>query len=487
VQFGSATFLLFLGLVFIGYWNLSRRNQNILLVAASYTFYGWWDYRFTFLMLFSTVVDFLCSLAIAHATEDRRKRFFLAVSITSNLGLLGFFKYFNFFQDSLLACLSYFGWELHPMMISIILPVGISFYTFQTMSYTIDVYRSELSPTRSFVDYLAYVSFFPQLVAGPIERGKQLLPQFQEKRSFSREIAVDGCELILWGLFKKLAVASNLALIADGLFGSLETGTGPLFWIATVAFAFQIYCDFSAYSDIAIGTAKLFGIRLMRNFAYPYFAQSLSEFWRRWHISLSTWFRDYVYIPMGGGRVSYGHRLFNVLFVFMLSGLWHGASWNFIIWGFIHGAVLVLESALSKTKPLGIDTSPAGTRLFPSSKVVWNIARTFLVTLIAWVFFRITSFSDAIYVLHKMFFDWQSLSSVIHDLRGRDLRDYLLHGTIALAVMCVVEWLTRSYSHPFGRITEWSRAARWAVFTFVIWSTLYLMPSVVGEFIYFQF
>ena len=338
--------------MFLLYWLRPQQKwQNSILVLASYFFYGWWDYRFCLLMLLSSLVDYFIGIAV-HATDDRRiQRRYLILSLISNLGLLGYFKYYNFFSDSLVSLLNQFGWSVHPVIAEVILPVGISFYTFQTLSYTIDIYRGKLEPTRNLIDYLAFVSFFPQLVAGPIERATNLLPQFTVKREFSRSEASEGGRQILWGFFKKLVIADRMAVGVDAVYDNLADASGVSLLLATIFFAFQIYCDFSAYSDIAIGTAKMFRINLMRNFAYPYFSQSVTEFWRRWHISLSTWFRDYVFIPLGGSRCWAPRVCFNLMVTFVLSGLWHGADWKFIVWGAINGAALVVEKVLMVQRP----------------------------------------------------------------------------------------------------------------------------------------
>ena len=332
--FSTITFFLFLGLVWSGYWAIGRRRpQNVLLILASYAFYSWWDYLFCALMLASSVVDYAAGLGLARTTRPAGRRAWLGMSLAVNLGMLGFFKYFNFFADSLREAAAMVGVQLDPITLSVVLPVGISFYTFQTLGYTIDVYRGRAQACRDAVDYFAYVSFFPQLVAGPIERATNLLGQFAKPRHLTRDHAVDGCRQILWGLTKKMLLADNLAPIVELAYQNPSGTSGPLLLFGTVCFAFQIYCDFSGYTDIARGTARLFGFELMRNFACPYFSRNVGEFWRRWHISLSTWFRDYVYIPLGGNHARRGRRAFNVMVTFCLSGLWHGASWNFVVWG----------------------------------------------------------------------------------------------------------------------------------------------------------
>ena len=333
--FNSLDFAIFLPIVFLLYWFVFKnlRAQNVLIVVASYVFYGWWDWRFLFLIAFSTLVDYLVGISLEREGSPQKRKGLLWISILVNLGFLGFFKYYNFFLDNFIASFSFFGMEIQANSLNIILPVGISFYTFQTLSYSIDVYRRKLPATKDFVAFSAFVSFFPQLVAGPIERASNLLPQFQKKRSFDYRLAVDGVRQILWGLFKKIVIADNCALYANEIFNNSAEYNGSTLFFGALFFAFQIYGDFSGYSDIAIGTSRLFGFNLMRNFAFPYFSRDIAEFWRRWHISLSTWFRDYLYIPLGGSKGSKSNQIRNVFIIFIVSGFWHGANWTFIVWG----------------------------------------------------------------------------------------------------------------------------------------------------------
>ena len=341
--FNSIDFAIFLPIVFLLYWFVAQKHlrlQNALVVLASYVFYGWWDYRFLSLICFSTVVDFAVGLYLKKTTQISKRKLALWLSIFVNIGLLGFFKYYNFFVDNFVTAFSFFGRSIPTGSLDIILPVGISFYTFQTLSYTIDVYRKKLDPTKDFIAFAAFVSFFPQLVAGPIERATNLLPQFYKKREFEYGKAVDGMRQILWGLFKKIVIADNCALYVNIIFDDHTQHSGSTLLLGAVLFAFQIYGDFSGYSDIAIGTSRLFGFNLKQNFAFPYFSRDIAEFWRRWHISLSTWFRDYVYIPLGGSRGSHGNTIRNVFVIFLVSGFWHGANWTFIVWGLIKRIVL---------------------------------------------------------------------------------------------------------------------------------------------------
>jgi D-alanyl-lipoteichoic acid acyltransferase DltB (MBOAT superfamily) len=307
--FNSLDFAIFLPVVFLLYWFVFQKKikaQNALVALASYVFYGWWDWRFLSLIIFSSVIDYFIGLQLENIKKDRYRSLLLWTSIFVNLGLLGFFKYFNFFIDNFLDAFSFFGYQIPNTSLNIILPVGISFYTFQTLSYTIDVYRKQLKPTKDFVAFTAFVSFFPQLVAGPIERASNLLPQFYKKRKFDYSIAVDGMRQILWGLFKKIVIADNCAKYANEIFNNSGNYSGTTLLLGALFFTFQIYGDFSGYSDIAIGTSRLFGFKLMKNFAFPYFSRDIAEFWRRWHISLSSWFRDYLYIPLGGSRGGHG-------------------------------------------------------------------------------------------------------------------------------------------------------------------------------------
>ena len=340
--FNSIEFAIFLPIVFILYWFVTNRNlkiQNILLVCASYLFYGWWDWRFLSLIFFSSIVDYLVGIGLSKTEKTGKRKFLLLISIFVNLGFLGVFKYFNFFAENFAQAFTLFGSSIEPNRLNIILPVGISFYTFQTLSYSIDVYKKKLQPTKDIVAFFAFVSFFPQLVAGPIERATNLLPQFYKKREFSYDKATDGMRQILWGLFKKMVIADNCARLVNDIFDNFETFSGSTLLFGIVLFAFQIYGDFSGYSDIAIGTSRLFGFNLKRNFAFPYFSRDIAEFWRRWHISLSTWFRDYVYIPLGGSRGGKFSQVRNIFIIFIVSGFWHGANWTFIVWGALNAYI----------------------------------------------------------------------------------------------------------------------------------------------------
>ena len=489
MTFTSLTFLIFFSLVFLLYWGLNeRRSQNMLLLAASYLFYGWWDWRFCGLILFSSLVDYFGAIRVDQSQTKARAKFWLLVSVVINLSLLGYFKYANFFLDSFYQIMGSFGWS-DSGLLKIILPVGISFYTFQTISYTIDVYRKKIKPTRSLPDYLVYVSFFPQLVAGPIERGAHLLPQFLNKRRFDPKLASDGMRQILWGCAQKIVIADNLGpRIVSPVYADLSASSGPLIIIATVCFAFQIYCDFAAYSNIAIGVSKLLGFDLMKNFAYPYFSQSVDEFWRRWHISLSTWFRDYLYIPLGGNRCGRSRYAFNVLFTFGVSGLWHGAAWTFVVWGLLNGlgvlpGILKSENSANKSAPGAL---PGGSNLLPSFGVIWRILFTFSFICLTWVFFRANSLTDALAGLAQIpkgIFNPSLWQDALVFLRSDD-------GLTAVLMLCVFvgfEWIARSHDHALQCLKTLPTSMRWGCY-FLIWLlTLIFFPMQPSEFIYFQF
>lgn len=484
MTFTSLTFIVFLALMFATYWGIRRRrSQNALLVLGSYFFYGWWDYRFCALILLSSLVDFGLGAALGQTQSAARRRWLLATSLLVNLGALAFFKYFGFFAESLAELAALIGWRVGRFELAVALPVGISFYTFQTLSYTIDVYRRKLSPTRQIIDYLAYVSFFPQLVAGPIERGQRFLPQFLEPRVFDPALAKDGCRQILWGFFKKMVLADGLALIVAPLYADPSGSSGAELALATVCFGFQIYLDFSAYSDIAIGTGRLFGFRLMRNFAYPYFARSVGEFWRRWHISLSTWFRDYLYIPLGGSRVGRSRRIFNVLTTFVVSGLWHGASWNFVIWGAIHGLAMIPSILSASGERLGMTDVPGGEAFIPRASSLFRMGRTFLLVSLAWVFFRAPTLPEALTILQRIGLD--TLNGAALEALGVLLWNKKRILTI-LALFMLIEWLQRRHDHPL-HVTTQSAAVRWILYTALFWGTLLFAAPQGGQFIYFQF
>ncbi|GGG53034.1 MBOAT family O-acyltransferase [Bizionia arctica] len=476
--FNSLDFAIFLPIVFILYWfvlNKQLKYQNALVVVASYVFYGWWDWRFLSLILFSTLVDYAIGLALSKQQNSRKRKVLLWISIIVNLGFLGFFKYYNFFIDNFVKAFSFFGQDIQPNTLNIILPVGISFYTFQTLSYTIDVYKKQLEPTKDFISFAAFVSFFPQLVAGPIERASHLLPQFYVKRQFNYNKAVDGLRQILWGLFKKVVIADNCANFANTIFDGYESYSGSTLALGAVFFAFQIYGDFSGYSDIAIGTSRLFGFDLKQNFATPYFSRDIAEFWRRWHISLSTWFRDYVYIPLGGSRGSKGNQIRNVFIIFIVSGFWHGANWTFIIWGALNAMYFLPLLLRGKNK---INTNVvAENSMLPSVKEFLQMGVTFGLTVIAWVFFRAENVSMALDFLSRMF---NMSLFTIPQIRPTSLLLFLI-------IFIAIEWAGRTYVFAIERLWfKYPKPIRLFIY-YVLVMLIFLYGGKTQEFIYFQF
>lgn len=394
--FNSINFAVFLPIVFVLYWfvtNKSLKLQNILLLFSSYFFYACWDWRFLFLLVFSTLLDYYTGIKMYEAKSQKSKKFWFWLSVAVNLGFLGVFKYYNFFASSFANVISGFGFSISPLFLKVILPVGISFYTFHGLSYVIDIYKDRIKPERNFVDYSVFVSFFPLLVAGPIERATHLLPQIKKERNFDYSNAVDGLKQILWGLFKKVVIADQCAEYANIIFNNSGEYSGSTLLVGAIFFTFQIYGDFSGYSDIAIGTARLFGIDLLRNFTFPYFSRDIAEFWRRWHISLSTWFRDYLYIPLGGSKGGNWMKVRNVFIIFLVSGFWHGANWTFIVWGFLN-ALFILPSIIFNTNRTNLDIVAQG-KYFPTLKELVSMFFTFSLTVFAWVFFRAENLSHA--------------------------------------------------------------------------------------------
>lgn len=480
--FNSIEFLLFLPLVFIVYWRIitkSLKLQNLFVTGASYVFYGWWDWRFLSLIIFSTSVDYLIGRALELNENKLKRKLLLWTSITVNIGLLGVFKYFNFFLDSLYDVIPGLQVVLGFNTLNIILPVGISFYTFQTLSYTIDVYKRKMEPTHDFIAFAAFVSFFPQLVAGPIERAKNLLSQFQQKRTFVYEHATDGMRQILWGFFKKIVIADNSAVIANALFADSADYSGSTLFFGALFFAFQIYGDFSGYSDIAIGTSRLFGFNLMRNFAYPYFSRDIAEFWRRWHISLSTWFRDYLYIPLGGSRGGTGMKIRNTFIIFLVSGFWHGANWTFIIWGALN-ALYFLPLLLTNKNRSHMGTVAEG-RFFPSVKELFQMGTTFSLTVLAWVFFRAENVGHAFAYLGRIF------SSSMITIPSFPDSQKALTVLILILLFLFVEWLGRDQEYAIANLNiRLPKFLRYAVYYSII-VVIFWYGGHGQQFIYFQF
>ena len=472
--FNSIEFLFFLPIVFVLYWFVFKKTkfQNILILIASYVFYGWWDWRFLSLIFLSTLVDYSIGLFLKKVNTIKKQRLLLFISLIFNLGMLGFFKYYNFFIDSWVQAWSNVGINMQISSLNIILPVGISFYTFQTLSYTIDVYRKKLEPTKDFIAFASFVSFFPQLVAGPIERASNLLPQFYKKRQFTYEVAATGMKLILWGLVKKVVIADSCAVLVNSIFENYHNESGLALVMGAIYFAFQIYCDFSGYSDIAIGTARLFGFKLMRNFNYPYFSRDIAEFWRRWHISLSTWFRDYLYIPLGGSRGTLKLKVRNVFVIFLVSGFWHGANWTFIAWGGLN-AIFFLPLLLGNKNRNHLN-EVSEKSIFPNFKELAQIIFTFSLTTLAWIFFRAETITDAFIYIQKILDFTNFIPDVIRHKKVIPL----------LILFILIEWFSRKQEYAVvldGKL----RTVFYIFFSFLI--MYYGSSSDKSSFIYFQF
>ena len=474
--FNSLEFIIFLLTVFCLYWfffQKSLKMQNIILLISSYVFYGWWDWRFLSLIFLSTVVDYFIGLRIYNSINKKVKKSYLLISVLFNLGLLAFFKYFNFFIDSWIYLLGTFGYEHNSTWtLNVILPVGISFYTFQTMSYSLDIYYRKLKPTKDFISFASFVSFFPQLVAGPIERASNLLPQILYNRIFKYEQAVQGLRLILYGMFKKVVIADSLAPHVDTIFQNYTSFNGGVLLLGLVYFSFQIYCDFSGYSDIAIGTSKLFGFELMSNFKFPYFSRDIGEFWRRWHVSLSTWFRDYLYFPLGGSKGGKFSSIRNIFIIFSVSGFWHGANWTFIAWGLIH-AMLYIPLFLKGKNRQYTSNIVAENNWFPSIKELLQMSITFSLTMIAWVFFRSESLTDSLQYIFRMVnhFSYPSIYA---------------NGLIVVFIFILFDWtMRRDERNP---IKYKFRNVRYFVYlsmSYLIFS--HFKITDLSQFMYFQF
>ncbi|MFP8895096.1 MBOAT family O-acyltransferase [Chryseobacterium sp. EZn1] len=475
--FNSIGFLIFLPIVFCLYWfvfNKKYQNQNKLLLLASFYFYACWDWRFLFLLMFSIGLDYFSGIKIENSRNKREAKFWLTLSIVINLGFLGFFKYYNFFIESFADLLGGMGFKVNIWLLNVILPVGISFYTFHGLSYVIDVYKKRIRAERSFIDYAVFVSYFPLLVAGPIERATHLLPQIQKKRTFSYEQAADGMRQILWGFFKKMVIADNCAPLVNEIFTHYQTESPANLLIGAVLFAFQIYGDFSGYSDIALGVSRLFGIELLKNFAFPYFSRDIAEFWRRWHISLSSWFRDYLYIPLGGSKGGLGMKIRNTFIIFLVSGFWHGANWTFIIWGGLN-ALFFMPLLIMEKNRTNIEVAAQG-KWFPSFKEILQILITFCATCIAWIFFRSESVLQAFEYIKRIF-----------SLELFSFPAQMPVKVFALtACMLIIEWINREQFHglQIRRFNPWVRRILYGIIIYII---LRYANFGNNEFIYFQF
>lgn len=479
--FNSISFAIFLPIVFFLYWFMTNKNlklQNLLLLVASYYFYACWDWRFMFLLMFSTFLDYYTGLKIEESKNQNLRKFWLWLSVGINLGFLGFFKYYNFFAESFAEMLQNFGLQVNPWTLKVILPVGISFYTFHGLSYVLDIYFKRIKAERNFVEYAVFVSFFPLLVAGPIERATHLLPQIKVKREFSYEKAVDGMRQILWGLFKKMVIADNCAVFANQIFANSTTASGSELVLGALFFTFQIYGDFSGYSDIALGTARLFGIDLLRNFAFPYFSRDIAEFWRRWHISLSSWFRDYLYIPLGGSKGGNWMRIRNTFAIFLVSGFWHGANWTFIIWGFLN-ALFIMPSIILKTNRNNLEIV-AMNKLIPSLRDVFNILLTFSLTVFAWIFFRAESVHHAIEYIVGIF------NASLFTIPNVKTAAYAT--LILIAFFMLIEWIGREHQFALQDfLVKKPRFIRWLFYGFIILLIGLFLQTHETPFIYFQF
>lgn len=480
--FNSLEFAIFLPIVFLLYWFVLQKSlklQNAIIVLASYIFYGWWDWRFLSLIIFSTVVDYLIGQKLRNEEKQSKRKVLLWTSIIVNLGFLGFFKYYNFFLENFVNAFSFFGMQINANSLNIILPVGISFYTFQTLSYTIDVYKKKLEPTKDFIAFSAFVCFFPQLVAGPIERATNLLPQFYKKRTFEYHKATDGMRQVLWGLFKKVVIADNCAEFANQIFNNSTDMNGSTLMLGAIFFTFQIYGDFSGYSDIAIGTSRLFGFDLKQNFATPYFSRDIAEFWRRWHISLSTWFRDYLYIPLGGSRGGTWMKVKNTFAIFLVSGFWHGANWTFIIWGALN-AIYFLPLLLTKKNRKNLGVVAEG-KLLPSIRELFAMLTTFGLTVFAWIFFRAENLRHAFEVLNKIF------SKSLFQLLNNSINEFDVFILLLLIVYFLfIEWMSRNYKYGLDFLElKSTKYINYSITLILIF--LFGKYNANLEFIYFQF
>jgi alginate O-acetyltransferase complex protein AlgI len=485
--FHTLDFAIFFPVVFILYWFVCGRNfkiQNTLLLISSYYFYSCWDWRFLFLLMFSTILDYYTGLKIEENDNPTKRKFWLWLSVGINLGFLGIFKYYNFFITSFAESISLLGVTFNPWTLKIILPVGISFYTFHGLSYVIDIYKKRIVAEKSFVDYSVFVSFFPLLVAGPIERATHLLPQIKKERIFSYPKAIDGLRQILWGLFKKVVIADQCAIYANMIFNNTEQYNGPVLFLGAIFFAFQIYGDFSGYSDIALGTARLLGIELLKNFSFPYFSRDIAEFWRRWHISLSSWFKDYLYIPLGGSKGGKWMRIRNTFAIFLVSGFWHGANWTFIVWGLLHALYFIPLLLLGKNRN-NIEVVANG-RMFPSLKETVQIGSTFVLATFAWIFFRAESITHAFVFIKNMF------SGIFTKQAYIDLLNFIIYKAqyqvfIFIVLFFLIEWIGREKEFALAKFgLNWNPILRWS-FYIVLFFWVLALGGDKNEFIYFQF
>ena len=478
MQFVSQAFVVFLPLAFVAYWVAGRMRrgptaQNLVLIAANYAFYAYWDVRLLGLLVAITLIGFVSGRLLEHDFAPGTRKAVLVVTLLLSLGILGFFKYFGFFVDSLTSLLQGIGFAAPSYALNILLPLGLSFYTFQMLTYPLDVYRRQMHATRDALAFFAFASFFAQLIAGPIGRARELLPQYKTTRSFEDARARDGLRQMLWGLTKKVLVADNLAPLVAQAWSGYQTMNSLNLFVAAVFFAVQLYADFSGYSDMAIGIGKLFGLELPMNFAYPYYSRSTAEFWRRWHMSLSFWMRDYVYIPLGGSRVPTGRRIFNVLVTFLCVGIWHGANWTFVVWGLLNGLYQIPGILLGRKTPR--DTVAHG-HLLPRPREAAAMLGTFLLAVFAWVFFRADSLTQAAGYLKRF------VTSP-----GGGLDTAYVPYLVLCAALLTVEWLQREQPYTFRRIALVPLPVRWASYCALLLALLVLGAHGAPPFVYVQF
>ena len=488
--FNSFDFLVFFPIVTFLYFVLPHKWRWFLLLAASSYFYMAFIPVYILILLATIIVDYFAGILIENAA-GRRRKLFLILSIVTNVGFLAIFKYFNFAAGNLTQLAQFLHWNYSIPLLSMMLPIGLSFHTFQAMSYTVEVYRGGQKAERHFGIYALYVMFYPQLVAGPIERPQNLLHQFYEKHNFDYERIVSGLKLMMWGMFKKVVIADRVASLVDAVYGDSASFHGPGLAIATILFAFQIYCDFSGYSDIAIGSAKVMGFRLMNNFNRPYSAKSIAEFWQRWHISLSTWFKDYVYIPLGGSRVGARRFYFNVLLVFLLSGFWHGANWTFIVWGALFGIYLIIAHATAGIRArlvlaMRLNAVPGVHKIFQNIYV-------FVLVSFGWIFFRSGSLSEAFYIVKhlgsgwsQLFSHWRDSSFLNHEIFLGQGRNRLLLSLVLLIVLETVQYL-QNKEKIFSFLSRSTPLLRWGIYVVLFWTIIFLGKFGERQFIYFVF
>ena len=486
--FNSLQFAIFFPIAIILYFLIPHKKRWILLLIASYYFYMCWKVDYILLIIISTLIDYICSNKMSRIKEKVKRKKWLLISIFSNIGILFGFKYFNFFSENIQTLFNNYNVFYEMPLFNVLLPVGISFYTFQTLSYTIDVYNNKTPAQRHLGVFAVYVSFFPQLVAGPIERSNHLLPQFFREHDFSYIRVKAGLQKMLWGFFKKIVIADNLAILVDGVYNNVDNYSGLTLIVATIFFTFQIYCDFSGYSDIAIGTAKVMGFELRENFKRPYFSKSIREFWQRWHITLSTWFRDYVYIPLGGNRTIKWRWYYNVFITFLVSGLWHGANWTFVIWGALHGTYLIIALVLTNPKK---QFSSLIQKQSKSFNKLLDVTITFILVAFAWIFFRANNLDDAIYIISNLFVNYNeilNLSELRTQFRGIGLfQEDLIKCFLLILALFLYSSYERS-GNVWEKLQEKPKWIRWSIYYILVYGILFVAPhSNVNNFIYFQF